>query len=523
MSPRSAGTARTLLSEPARSRRAGPTRPRGRLPGRAILAALVPALLAPAAATADVWVFEPSISLDQRFDDNYRLETGIDRGISATRAVADFGLSRESPTAAFRGAVRFDGLLTQGDYEGDELDSNQVLFLDSSFRDALTTWNLGLSFKQDTPSRDISADLSGEASAATDNGVVTQRSNVARRRFVIAPSVTRELTRRASTRATLTYTAVEHDLPSVEDTIYEQYLRVYNNPRRPDTFPVADGGGPLPPEEVSGDTVGVFTPSGELDDYQEAKLDLGYRYALSPISAASATVSLSRYEADVEAIDVTFDQLVRDGQNDIYRRPRGRESLSTTSSFRLGYERSLTPTLELGLQGGLYYNTTDETDTYRRSDRPDVAYDEERLESLESSENGWLANVTLSKDAGLTRYTGRFGVDVQPSSIGSQVEAQELIGDLYRRLTPLLDFAFRVRAYEPDRLGANPDDAFARRFLSAEPKLIWRFSRAWTASAAYRYRRQKSRVETESGESNALLFSLRYSPPSAIRDAAGAR
>ena len=524
-----------------------------------VLAAMVvgPVALLPVSATADVWVFEPSISLDQRLDDNYRLETELQRRVSATRLVGDLGLSRESRTTAFRGGIRVDGLLTAGEYEGDELDSNQVFFLDTVTGNERTKWGVDVSFKQDTPSRDISADLSSDASAATDSGVVTQRSNVARRQYILAPRVTRELSRRAGVEAQLTFTAVDHDLPSPSDAIYTRYVSLYNlqnaeGAGNTDLVPETASGEPLPFDQVGADTrgIGVFTPDGELDDYQDARVDLSYRYDLSPISLVSATVSHSYYRADSEPADALNTSQasapnavagliqVRDGQTDIYRKPRGRDALSTTSSFRLGYERDLTPTLQGGVQVGVYLNTTDDSDTFRDSDRaafrppfvldptPDNPFNQrpqtadEYAATLESEQDGWLANVTLTKDAGLTRFSGRFGVDVQPSSIGSQVEAQELILDASRTLSPLLDVSFRLRAYEPDRLGANPNDRFARRFLSLEPKVVWRFTRAWTASASYRYRRQKSRVETESGESNALLFSLRYTPPSAIRDAA---
>jgi len=122
----------------------------------------------------------------------------------------------------------------------------------------------------------------------------------------------------------------------------------------------------------------------------------------------------------------------------------------------------------------------------------------------------------------LTRYEARFRVDVQPSSSGSQVETQELIGEIYRELSPDLNVSLRSRAYEPDRLGANEEDRFARRFISIEPKVNWQFSRNWTVSAAYRYRRQKARVDPISAESNAVLFALTYTPPSALRDAAQA-
>lgn len=499
------------------------------LPGRravvdgyaGLIGGIIVALLPLATVQANTWVFEPSISLDQRFDDNYRLETGIARKVSATRLVGDLGLSRESRIASIRGGARIDALLTQGEYDGDELDSNQVLFLDTDFGSERTKWGVDFSYKQDTPSRDIAADLSEDDSEALDSGVVTQRSNVGRHRLEISPSLTHELTRRSSLQGTIDLIGVVHALPDSQDAIYTRYLQLYNNPNRAEDFPIAEDGSPLPIDQVTiAEAGGVFTPNGELDDYSEAKLTLTYRYALSPISSISTIASTSYYVADVEADDVTFDQLDREGDLDIYRRPRGRDAISTTQTFKLGYDRDLTSTLKGGIQAGLYYNTTDETDIYRPSDRPDLAYDEARLDDLKSNANGWLAKVTLAKDAGLTRYSGSFGVDVQPSSIGTQVEVQELIVDAVRTLSPRLDASVRLRAYEPDRLGANPDDRFARRFLSVEPKITWRITRAWAGAASYRYRRQKSRVETESGESNALLFSLRYTPPSAIRDAA---
>ena len=509
------------------------------------VSSLVAAALFAMPATADVWVFEPSISLDQRFDDNYRLVPGADEEASATRLVGNLGLSRESRTASITGGVRVDGLLTQGDYEGEELDSNQILFLETSFGDVRTKWGVDVDFKQDTPSRDISADLSDDESEASDAGVVNQTYNLARREFVIAPSVTRELTRRASITAGFKYTGVSHGLPAPEDAIYTRYIGLYTAQNEPgfandDIVPESDDGSPLPIGQVDNDTVGVFTPDAELDDYQEAELDFAYRYSLSPISLVSATVRYSRFQADAvpdSSINVPFEELVRDGQTDIYRDPRGRDSISTTTSFRLGYQRGLTPTLTGEVEAGIYLNTKDDTDRFRESDRDsyipvlvNFGTPEQRgldadeyFATLESEQEGWLASVKLTKDAGLTRYTARFGVDVQPSSVGSQVEAQELTGDVFRKLGPLLDASLRVRLYEPDRLGATgPDNRFARRFLSVEPKVIWRFTRAWSASASYRYRRQKSRADILSGESNAILFSLTYTPPSAVRDAANA-
>jgi len=118
------------------------------------------------------------------------------------------------------------------------------------------------------------------------------------------------------------------------------------------------------------------------------------------------------------------------------------------------------------------------------------------------------------------RFSGRFGVDVFPSDVGDVVESLELIADYQRQLSQLTIFNFRVRAFEPDAISDTSDaDDFARRFLSIEPKIIWNFRRAWSAAASYRYRRQKSQTDPRSGDSNALLFSIKYTQPSAIADA----
>ena len=521
-------------------------RPRARAPSVRARAPLAPAVVAVSAAVAalghvapgraDVWVFEPSIGVDQRFDDNYGLDTIDPDTVSATRAVGELGLSRESRTASIKGLLRVDALLTVSGDEGreDDLDSNQIAGLETRFGGRLTRFGVDLGFKQDSPSRDIAGDLAVGDSVAADTSTIDQESDVARRRFTIAPSVVRELGRRTSIEGRVTYTNVQHDLPSARDAIYEQYVRLLSNPNlTPEQREgLTDGNGePLAFEAVGIDTVGVFTPTGELDDFEEAKLDLGVRYKLSPITTLSGFVATSRYVAEVEPDPRGFipfeDQIPDADERQIVRFPR-RESVSTTSSVRIGYDRALSQTLAIGLQAGLYVNDTDDNDTLRAGDRPpdDFGPDSQQrfddaLGTLDTSENGWLANVTLRKDAGLTRYVGRFAVDVQPSSVGSQVETQELTGEVFRRIDPLIDLSFRARAYEPDRLGANPNDEFARRFVSFEPRVTWRFARAWTADASYRYRRQKSRAVVDSAESNALLFSIRWTPPSRVRDLDG--
>lgn len=477
-----------------------------------LLSGLAALLLFPLFVTADVWVFEPSAAIDQRFDDNYTIDPDEPEAVSATRVVGTLGLSREAPAASFTGLVRVDGLITQSNRESDELSSNQVFFLNSEFRRARSQYGIGLNFKQDTPSRDISADITDISSVASDTGAsVTQDQNVGRKRWVVNPNWQYNISRLTTLETELTYTQVSHELPSPAEARQAQLTLAKQND--PDN------------EELSVDNLGVFAVANELDDFREIAFDMGIKRKLSPITTISFFAGYSDYAAQVEPSDdvnVQFEDLIQDSDDrEIFRKPK-RNAYSNTTKFRVGYDRAFTPTLNLGFQVGIYTTNIDESDLLRDTD-PDKFTTEEARQAARNNrirkQSGYLANITVTKNTGITRYTGKFGVDVLPSDVGSQVESLEAVGDLFRELGPLLDFSFRVRAYEPDALNASNDSDFARRFLSIEPKLIWRFTRAWTVAGSYRYRRQKSQTDTNSGQSNAVLFSLKYTPPSAIRDA----
>jgi len=480
-----------------------------------LLAAVVASLSTPA---LGVWVFEPSAALDQRFDDNYTIDPDTPDQVSATRVVGTLGLSREAPAASFSGLIRVDGLVTESNVRSNELSSNQVLFLRSDYSFARSNFGMGLNLKRDTPSRDISADLTDISSVASDTGAsVTQDQNVGRLRGVFNADWAYNLTRRTALETGFTYTDVRHELPSAQDALRAQWLLTSQpGDAVPENLTIQDVGGP-------------FTVLDELDDFREIAVNIGVRSKLSPISTVSFFAGFSDYVAETESnsdIEVPFDEKIPDGDvREILRNPK-RDTVSKTTTLRAGYDRAFTPTLNIGFQVGIYSNKIDETDVLRESDATPYISAQERQDALDSrvrTNDGYLANITATKNTGITTYSAKFGVDVFPSDIGSQVESLEAVGDLFRELGPLLDFSFRVRAYEPDAFNANGDDKFARRFLSMEPKIIWRFTRAWTAAASYRYRRQKSQAATSSGESNALLFSIKYTPPSAIRDAANAK
>jgi len=183
-------------------------------------------VLAASSAQANVWVLEPSISLDQRFDDNYFLEPTDDGDLSATRLVGELGLSRQSDTVVAKGLVRIDGLLTTQSDAGDEgLESNQLISFDAKNRSARSLYGINFTFKQDTPSRDIANDLSDPNSAATDTGLnPTQFSNEVRQEVTISPSFKYNVTRRLEFNTKAKFSNVEHELPEVQDAIYQRYL-----------------------------------------------------------------------------------------------------------------------------------------------------------------------------------------------------------------------------------------------------------------------------------------------------------
>lgn len=441
-----------------------------------ILVGWLGGLVLSAPAISDVWVFEPSASVDQRIDDNYRLDPDNALAVSATRVIGSLGLSRESANQVIKGQIRVDGLLSLNEDETDELSSNQIAFLESRFLQRRSSYGVKLSFKQDTPNRDISADLTDLSQTASDTGAsVTQDQNVDRERIFVNPSYSYNLSRRAEMTLDYAFTKVSHGLPSCEDAINEW---------------VESGG---QPEDV-------FTVVDELDDFEEHAIKLNSRYKLTPIDQVYSNIGFSRFEADEEVATDDFNLKDPDERcRNVLRNPRDTTSVNTTR-FSIGYDRLLSPTLTVG--GQLGYYTADSNEF-----------------GVTSSTSGYLANLTVSKSTGITKFTAQLGVDVYPSDIGDVVESFQLVGDMTRELGPLTDFSFRARIYEPDAISDdNDDDEFARRFLSLEPRLIWRFTRTWTLAGSYRYRRQKSQTNPNSGVSNAVLLSLKYTPPSEIRD-----
>ncbi len=469
------------------------------------------------AAQADVWVFDPSASLDQRFDTNFSINPANEDGVSQTRLVGSLGISRESQINAFKGLLRADALATLGNdgtnNGGGELNSNQIVLLDYTHTRVRSNFGVRFNGVRDTPSRDIAADILdiNFTNSALDTGLtVPQVDNIARTSLTVTPNFSYKLSRRSTINAELSFSTVNHSTPSVEESLASQFELANPGVDVPDNLTIDDVGGP-------------FRVNDELDDYDEQSLTAGYRFQLTPISTLSATLGVSRFSADTEpapGVIIPFEELIPDDDEPAIFRAPLRTATSITTTFRLGYERALSPLLTIGVEAGVRNLNFDNSDLFREDDETGLSPEDRQaaLDATEGNDVGFVGAFTISRDDGISRYSGRIGFDVLPSSVGSQVESFEFIGDYTRKLNPLLDFAFRVRAFEPDAISATNDNEFARRFLSLEPRVVYRFTRSWSAAASYRYRRQRSQIDTESGQSHALLFSLKYSPPLKIRD-----
>lgn len=496
------------------------------LSGVAMLVSLGAVL--PMTASADVWLFEPSLGIDQRFDDNYLLDDATDGSLSAARVFAELKGSREGRASAYRAEARIDQQITSGDGQVEGADSDRSLEFDAVFRAERLRYGANFGYLKGSTARDIATDLTDKEGTNEDVRLTDpQGADVGQKQYTFEPNIEFDLSRRALLKASLKYKQIEHDLPYPRDAISAQYEAIRANAINNGEDP----GPAIPFDELTiGDVGNVFSPSNERDDSSEVNLELSTRFKASEVVTFTGTIGYKDFrgedEPDPFAI-IPFEELVSDPDlRDIRRKPK-RDSLSKTTTLKLGFERSLSPILKFGVEGGIYRTEIDKTDLLRSSDRPGEDIPAERLNSLITEDDGWLANLTFTRDDGVLRLVGKYVVDVKTSTGGSLVESAELTGDASWILNPRTTVSLRARGYEPRSIDGDEvqavlpvPDTESRRLISIEPRISWQYSRAWTVSAAYRYRRQRFRLSDFSSDSNAILFTLRYTPPSALRAAA---
>lgn len=483
-----------------------------------IFSGLVLSLIA-GAVQADVWVFDPAASLDLRVDDNFTIDDTSPTRVAATRLVGSIGISREDQVNAFKGFLRADGLLTLGDDgsggEGGELDSNQIGFLEYTRKLARSSYGISLNGRRDTPNRDISNDITS-FSEATDTGLTaTQTENVVRQRISLTPKFSYELSRRSTFDAELNFIDVNHSRPDPDDAIRTQFALANPDVEIPDDLTIED----LNSEGIAN----PFQVADELDDFDEQSIRLGYRFKLSTISNFSASVSFSRFSTETEpeaGVITPFEDLIPDSDNVLVLRAPLRNATANTTQVEFGWDTRFTERTTFGLKVGAFNTEFDRSELFLESDVTGLSPDDvaETIDGLVGNDVGFLGSITASHITTLSRYSGTIALDILSSNVGSPVESLRITGDYQRVINPLLDFGLAVKLVEPDAISTDEDTEFTRRFFSFEPKAVWRFTRTFTAAVAYRFRLQTGQLDEGTGTSNALLFSIKYSPPLKIRD-----
>jgi hypothetical protein len=159
--------------------------------------------LSPNAVMAQAWQLEPSATVEQSYNDNFRLTTESEDKVFTTRLAGGLGLKRITETIEIEGLVRADFAKLSGDTEnlGDDTDNSQVLGLKSLRKFERTKFGLNFLFLRDTVLRSVNVvedprNVTIEPDPTVDNGVVPE--NVRRYRTQIQPNFNYQLTERSS-------------------------------------------------------------------------------------------------------------------------------------------------------------------------------------------------------------------------------------------------------------------------------------------------------------------------------------
>jgi len=183
---------------------------------RVIFCATLSMLLFSSAALSEQWKLTPSITLEERYDDNIKLTTDPHESVTGTLLKGKVGFSRLTENSGVTGRIHLD----LSDYSGDEVakdnNSNLHLSLASHYGTELVRWGLNGSFKKDTTLRNIEF-IDDEPDFDIDDGVDSGIVNVdiERNAAVLTPSWEYKLDERTTLNAGYSYLDVSYkDNPS---------------------------------------------------------------------------------------------------------------------------------------------------------------------------------------------------------------------------------------------------------------------------------------------------------------------
>jgi hypothetical protein len=170
---------------------------------RSSIVLVLTSFLSPSVVMAQAWQLEPSATVEQSYDDNFRLTTVSEDKIFTTRIAGGLGLKRFTETIDIEGLVRADFAKFSGDTENmlNDTDNSQLLGLKASRKFERTKFGLNFLFIRDAVLRSVNVvedprDVTIRPDDTVDNGVVAE--NVRRYRTQVQPNFNYQLTERSS-------------------------------------------------------------------------------------------------------------------------------------------------------------------------------------------------------------------------------------------------------------------------------------------------------------------------------------
>ncbi len=169
--------------------------------GKAFLVLLVThAIFDAGTVRAEGWIVTPALSVDERFDGNFRLDTEPKDSVWTSTLSGRVELARKTDTTELRAFGLISGLFYSGETRGLPNQSNQLAGVSGLKRTELDAWGLNSTYTRDSVIRtvDLIVEPGGvESDVAQDIDVDLTETPVRRARFRVSPSWRRTLTERS--------------------------------------------------------------------------------------------------------------------------------------------------------------------------------------------------------------------------------------------------------------------------------------------------------------------------------------
>ena len=134
---------------------------------------------------------------------------------------------------------------------------------------------------------------------------------------------------------------------------------------------------------------------------------------------------------------------------------------------------------------------------------------------------GSVANINLSYDGQLTKFSTGYSNSVDPSAIGQTLQTHSIVANYSYRLSQHVSLDLSSSYTRSESIGGQSSDnlsnQFNRSYFTVVPSIVWKFAKNWELKGSYVYRRQDypqdsnlQNLNTGTSASNAVMLSLGY-------------